>query len=132
MKCKTCSEESLLLKKCIECNYELGYYPIIFEHKIEKYKDCYQKEMKIDNLYFDSNSKNFRVCYELCNTCENGGNVLENNCTSCIYGYRLRSDSVIPNNCILNCQHYNYYSNFDQYRCTIKILFIYINIIVNA
>ena len=119
MKCLYCNEDSLLLNKCIECNYELGYYPIIYEDRIEKYKECYPKETKINNFYFDSNSKSFRLCYELCNTCENGGNAFENNCTSCIFGYKIKNNSVLPNNCILDCEYYYYFSDFGQYRCTI-------------
>ena len=105
------------LNKCIECNYELGFYPIIYEDRNEKYKECYEKETKLNHFYFDLKTKSFRLCYELCNTCENSGDAFENNCTSCIYGYKLNSNSIIPNNCILDCPYYHYFS-FGQYRCT--------------
>ena len=58
------------------------------------------------------------ICYELCNTCENGGNGIENNCTSCISGLILKPDSIPPTNCVLDCKYFYYYTSFDQYRCT--------------
>ena len=50
----------------------------------DKYEQCYNNKTKLNNFYFDSYSKSYKLCYEFCNTCENGGNGIENNCTSCI------------------------------------------------
>ena len=106
------------INKCIECNYELGYYPIRFENKMDAYEQCYNQTTKLNNFYLDLKSKSFNLCYELCNTCENGGNYFEHNCTSCIFGYKLESNTVKPSNCILDCAYYYYYTIFGQYRCT--------------
>ena len=116
IKCLYCNEESLKLNKCIECNNKLGYYPVIYNNKEEKYKKCYNEKTKINYFYFDLNS--FKVCYELCQTCDNGGNGIENNCTSCISGYMLKPETIPPTNCVYECKYYYYYSDFDQYRCT--------------
>ena len=56
IKCLYCNEESLKLNKCIECNTELGYYPISYKEKDEKYIECYNNQSKLNNFYFDSKS----------------------------------------------------------------------------
>ena len=116
-KCLYCNEESLKLKKCIECNNQLGYFPINFNKKDEIYKLCYSNETKLSNFYFDFHSKSYNLCYDLCNTCDDGGNVTEHNCTSCISGYILNPDKNIPTNCVYSCTYYYYYK-YGQYRCT--------------
>ena len=118
IKCLYCNEESLELNECIECNSKLGYYPIIYNNKEEKYKECYNEKTKLSNFYFDLESQSFKLCHELCNSCDNGGNGDKNNCTSCISGYILKPDTIPPTNCVYNCKYYFYYSHYDQYRCT--------------
>jgi len=118
IKCLYCNEESLKLNKCIECNKELGYSPLKPKEKNEKFMYCYNNQSKLSNFYFDENSKSYNLCYELCNTCEYGGNQNENNCTSCISGYMLNPDIISSTNCIYKCQYYYYYNIFGQYRCT--------------
>ena len=63
VKCLYCNEESLSLNMCIECNIELGYYPIILDDRREKYIECYNKEIKLEGFYFDENSKSFKLFY---------------------------------------------------------------------
>ena len=118
IKCLYCNEESLKLNKCIECNKELGYFPISYKEKDEKYVECYNNQSKLSNSYFEPKSKAYNLCFELCKTCDNGGNRNENNCTSCISGYMLSTDLMSSSNCIYNCSFYYYYNIFDQYRCT--------------
>jgi hypothetical protein len=118
IKCLFCNEESLKKNKCIKCNNKLGYYPIHYNDNEDKYEQCYNNITKLNNFYFDPYSKSYRLCYELCNTCDFGGNGIENNCTSCIFGFRLKPDITPPTNCVLNCTHYFYYTSFGQYRCT--------------
>ena len=60
----------------------------------------------------------FTICFELCNTCDNGGNGFENNFTSCIIGLILMPGKIPPTNCVYNCKYYFYYSDYDQYICT--------------
>ena len=74
IKCLYCNEESLILQKCIECNTQLGYYPLNYQDKDEKYKQCYNEMTKLDNFYFDLNSNSYKLCYELCHTCNSNGN----------------------------------------------------------
>ena len=118
IKCLYCNEESLKIDKCIECNNNKGYYPINYNDKDDIYKQCYNEKTKLNNFYFDLKEKSFKLCYDLCNTCDNGGNGIENNCTSCIDGYILKPDTIIPTNCVIKCKYYFYYSSFGQYRCT--------------
>ena len=118
IKCLYCNEESLKLNKCIKCNNKLGYYPIIYMDNEDKYVQCYNNKTKLNNFYFDSYSKSYKLCYELCKTCDNGGNGIENNCTSCISGLILNPDLIPPTNCVLDCNYYYYYTSFGQYRCT--------------
>mgnify|MGYP006873017455 CR=1 FL=1 len=119
-KCLYCNEESLKLNKCIECNNKLGYFPLNYiENNDEIYKECYNNQTKLSNFYFDFRSNSFNLCYELCNTCNNGGNSIENNCTSCISGYMLNPDRINRTNCVYNCTYYYYYK-YGQYKCTDK------------
>ena len=120
IKCLYCNEESLKLNKCIECNKDLGYYPIYYMNENDNYKQCYNNKTKLNNFYFDKNSESYKLCYDLCNTCDNSGNEDENNCTSCIFGYIFNPDEKSPNNCVLNCSYNYYYTPFGQYRCTIN------------
>ena len=120
IKCLYCNEESLKLNKCIECNKKLGYYPFIYLNEMDNYKQCYNNKTKLNNFYFDVSSYSFKLCYDLCNTCVNGGNKDENNCTSCISGYIFNPDEDYPNNCVVDCSYNYYYTAFGQYRCTIN------------
>ena len=119
IKCLYCNEESLKLNKCIECNNKLGYFPINYQEKDDNYKECYNNQTILNNFYFDFHSNSYNLCYELCKTCDNSGNITENNCTSCISGYIFNPDKINSTNCVYNCTYYYYYK-FGQYRCTDK------------
>ena len=71
IKCLYCNEESLKINKCIKCNNKLGYYPILYDDNEDKYEQCYNDKTKLNNFYFDSYSKSYKLCYELCSTCNN-------------------------------------------------------------
>ena len=63
IKCLYCNEESLKLNKCIECNKELGYFPISYKEKDEKYVECYNNQSKLSNSYFEPKSKAYNLCF---------------------------------------------------------------------
>ena len=62
IKCLFCNEESLKINKCIKCNNELGYYPIKYNDNDDKYEQCYNNNTKLNNFYFDSYSKSYKLC----------------------------------------------------------------------
>ena len=64
IKCLYCNEESLKLNKCIECNKDLGYYPIYYMNENDNYKQCYNNKTKLNNFYFDKNSESYKLCYD--------------------------------------------------------------------
>ena len=121
-KCKTCSENSILMNLCKTCNTVKNYYKVDFGNTYNEnsnFIECYSEKTKPENFYFDAVEKVFKPCYEKCKTCIYGGNNLDNNCTSCANDliFRPRENSK---NCVPNCNYYYYYNSYGQYKCTNK------------
>ena len=107
IKCKLCSEESLLKQLCLTCNEEENFYPILnLTNNTNEFIDCYNET--IPGYYFDINDKYYKKCYISCSTCKEGGNYTNHNCLTCAidYIYYLNiSDSL---NCYQTCpEEYN-------------------------
>ena len=122
-KCELCNEESISKDLCIKCNNKKGYYflnenAVSLESINNQYIECINMIEKPLNFYFNKENKDFRPCYELCATCDYGGDGNENNCTSCESNYILKPDYTDSTNCIRKCQYFYYYTNFGQYKCT--------------
>jgi len=122
-KCELCNNESISKNLCIKCNNKKGYYFLnnnIDSMKSEnnKYIDCVNDITKPSNFYFYEEEKEFRICYEVCATCDYGGNGNKNNCTSCEANYILNPDIPNSTDCVLECLYYYYYTSYNQYRCT--------------
>ena len=98
-KCELCNKESISKNLCIKCNNRKNYYylnnnRIISSSIINEYIDCVDN--KPSNYYFDEELKEYKQCYELCLTCDYGGDINENNCTSYktdYINYSLKSDT---------------------------------------
>ena len=120
-KCETCSITSLLNNNyCLTCNLNDKYYPVDFEYKINEQNDfieCYSELTKPENFYFDSENEVFKPCYELCKTCEFGGNKSNNNCTSCGFDLIFRPREITKN-CVSKCPYLYFYNLHGQYKCT--------------
>ena len=80
-KCSKCSEESLKLELCEECND--GYYPKQEEYEADKrFIDCYSE---LEEYYLEKidGKKMFKRCYYSCEYCISDGNKSHHNCISC-------------------------------------------------
>ena len=122
-KCELCNEESILMNLCIKCNNNKGYYYLnensfLTQQETNNYIECIKKNEKPSNFYFNQENKDFRLCYETCNTCEYGGDGNINNCTSCDINYFFKPDINNTTNCVIKCSFFYYYNKFGQYKCT--------------
>ena len=81
--CKTCSADksnsNIIEHNCLECQDNYYHSPI-------KYSNCFKKEEKERNWYFDETISEFGVCDDKCKTCSGPAN---NNCLSCENGLYL-------------------------------------------
>jgi len=126
-KCELCNKESISKNLCIKCNNKKGYYFLnnnidLMKSENNKYIDCVNNSTKPSNFYFYEEEKEFRICYEVCATCDYGGNGNKNNCTSCEANYILKPDIPNSTDCVLECLYYYYYTSYNQYRCTDNLI----------
>ena len=125
IKCKEIDEIGIKNSLCIECNNELGYYPLIYNYdesknsvKYFKYKDCYNDNSIPSNYFFNSNLKAYEECYESCQTCFGHGDKTDNNCSSCKFNYIFKPELNYTKNCVIRCPYYYYYSLTGEYKCS--------------
>ena len=120
-KCLICSEESEKEDKCILCNLNKNYYPVILNDYSEQLYECHKKNEKLERLFFSYKDKGFLPCYETCLYCDELGDSNNHKCTACDYNY-IKSldvkDSSKTFNCIIQCNYNYYYNNYGQYKCT--------------
>ena len=107
IKCNKCNFESVQNDSCIECNTEKNYYEIYNEDN--KYIDC-SNEL-IEGFYFEDNK--YMPCFSHCIKCYGKGDENNNNCSECIFGYKL-----IGNNCYKECKYFYYFDDKNNYICT--------------
>ena len=118
-KCKTSTLDSSLYNLCTSCNKEQDYYQAIFPNNsfLHGFIECYNKDTKPINFYFDDNDYKYKPCYETCETCNKGGDGEINNCLTCDANHWKEPHNLESNNCITKCTFLYYYS-FGQYKCT--------------
>ena len=116
LKCLDCDSESSHRDLCIKCNTNEGYYPSVVLGE-KKYVNCYNKDTKPLNYFFNNDKEYYEPCYSKCKTCEYQGNEDVNNCTSCKSNYIFRPDEPNTSNCVKKCKYY-FYISFGQYHCT--------------
>ena len=120
-KCKKCDKDSIINNLCIKCNNKKGYYYLNESISSEnKYIECVNNKTKPSNFYFNELRNDFEICFELCATCEKGGDKKENNCIQCEENYKKKPDIPNSNNCVIKCQYFYYYTKYNQYKCTNK------------
>ena len=118
-KCLKCNEESVSMNLCIKCNEEKGFYLLNYESFSEEpYIDCVNKDTKPLGFYFNENNKNYELCYYSCATCDYGGNIYKNNCTSCEEEHIMNKKEDNVMNCAIKCTYYYYYNLYRKYKCT--------------
>ena len=101
--------------KCI-CDNTNGYYFI--NNSIYLDDNCYNEQTKPVNFYLNQENKIYEMCQKNCQTCNNSGNEIENNCTSCINNYIKIKDIYNITNCFPKCDYYYYFTKYNIYTCT--------------
>ena len=120
-KCLICNEESKRLDKCIFCDSNNDYYPVMEIEGQEEYYQCYKKTSKVERFYFSNRDKAFLPCYETCKYCNEKGDINDHKCTACDYGLTKKpgtKELAITFNCVTECPHSYYYTESGQYKCT--------------
>ena len=114
IKCKECSDESLLEDLCISCNTD--YYPKIDENlNSDLFIKCYNE---LEGYYLDNNKKYYYPCYMTCKQCSDKGNKDNHNCDQCIQNYDFIDELNKEKNCYEKCQFYYYFNSDKEYTCT--------------
>ena len=115
-KCSQCTKESLNQGLCLACND--GYYPK-YNKQIKEgdYFDCYQN---LKGYYLDKSDPkfNFKECYSTCQTCNEGGNNIYNNCTQCKSNLNFEIEFNPYKNCYEKCKYYYFLDVNNQIHCT--------------
>ena len=127
-KCSECDRSSAEKNLCQVCNETKGYFPlksVSFDGKIlnlsnlsNVYIDCFNDTTKPSNYFFNSNEKYYEPCFERCAKCEIGGDIINNNCMECDFGFIAKPGKNNSFNCNVKCPYYFYYTVFGQYKCT--------------
>jgi len=119
-KCSKCNTESILMNLCIKCNKQKGFYLLKYGSLSEgdSYIDCVNNDTKPEGFYFNEKNKYYELCYYSCASCEYGGNINENNCTSCETNYIANQKMDNSINCVVKCAYYYYYNIYEKYKCT--------------
>ena len=96
-----------------------GLYPVALAGKPISYKNCKDKSLTYEKIYFDPIEEVFFPCFEFCRTCTKEGKADNQNCLSCEEGYMIHPHSSgIIFNCIQQCRYSYYFTNTGIYLCT--------------
>ena len=120
-KCLICNEESKRVDKCIFCDSNNDYFPVMEIGGAEEYYQCYKKTAKVERLYFSNRDKAFLPCYENCRYCDEAGDANDNKCTACDYNLMKKpgtKDNAKSFNCVISCAYSYYYTESGQFKCT--------------
>ena len=119
-KCKNSTEESIIYDLCISCNTENGFFPAETKDNSLFYGfvECYNNNTKPINFYFNSSINKYKICYETCLTCNEGGDEYNNNCLLCDIDHIKKPDFPNSKNCVTKCIYLYYYTSYGQYKCT--------------
>ena len=123
------SEESLIYNLCLRCNNNKDYYKVFDEDESiygngKHFIQCFNETTK-KNFYLnkseDASDKTkwvYKPCYETCETCEDGGNAYDHNCSTCALRYKFFNDNG-KKLCEAECSYAYYYTiPLGYYECT--------------
>ena len=120
-KCLICNEESKREDKCIFCDSNNDYFPVMENGGSEEYYQCYKKDAKVERLFYSDREKAFLPCYETCRYCNEAGDINDHKCTACDYNLMKKpgtKESATTFNCVTSCAYSYYYTDSGQYKCT--------------
>ena len=103
-KCATSNADSISFNLCLTCNNAQNYYKV-YDPNLTIYGNgqgfvqCFNNNTK-KNFYLDKsedtndNTKwEYKPCYETCETCSEGGDAYQHNCSTCALRYTKYEDS---------------------------------------
>ena len=112
IKCNNCTNDSMNNNLCISCNNEDGYYPKFNDSSnIDSFIECYNNAF--EGYFLDITQKIYNPCYSTCKTCNESGDIDNNNCIKCYNNYTL-----MDSNCYEICKYYYYFNSSNNYQCT--------------
>ena len=120
-KCLICNEESKRNNKCIFCDSNNNYYPVMETGGSEEYYECHKKDARVERFYYSNRDKAFLPCYETCRYCNELGDINDHKCTACDYNLVKKpgtKETAITFNCVTSCTYSYYYTESGQYKCT--------------
>jgi len=120
-KCLICNEESKREDKCIFCDSNNNYYPVMESGGSEEYYECHKRDEKVERLFYSNRDKAFLPCYETCRYCNELGDVNDHKCTACDYNLVKKPgtrENAPTFNCVTSCTYSYYYTESGQYKCT--------------
>ena len=96
-----------------------GLYPVAYSGQAISYENCKDKHLTYEKIYFDAIEEVFLPCYELCKTCNKGGDENNQNCLSCDDNY-IRHPLSLGKifNCVQECIYSYYFTSTGLYKCT--------------
>ena len=100
----------------ISCKEDEGILKYINPKNNSETYRCIKKSSQ--RVYYDAQEKYFKLCYETCLTCNQGGNKNRNNCIKCEKDYReIKIDDYSNEfNCYAKCPYF-YINSYNQYKC---------------
>ena len=109
----TVSSTNPLENQCEEGKIRLKYYNP--KNNSENFR-CI--ENTTERIYYDSSDHYYKLCYETCLACRQGGNKIRNNCTKCEKDFRdIQIDfNTKEFNCVAKCPYF-YINSYNQYKC---------------
>ena len=120
-KCLICNEESKREDKCIFCDSDNNYFPVMEIGGSEEYYQCHKRDEKVERFYFSNRDKAFLPCYETCRYCNELGDINNHKCTLCDYNLIKKpgtKEIEATFNCVTSCTYSYYYTESGQYKCT--------------
>ena len=120
-KCLICDEQSKLEDKCIFCDSNNDYFPVMENGGKEEYYDCHKKDERVAGYYYSNRDKAFLPCYETCRYCNEMGDINDHKCTMCDYNLVKKPGTkatATTFNCVTSCSYSYYYTENGQYKCT--------------
>ena len=115
---ESCNESGYLYEYnhiCSECPE--GTYTFFCEgNECNDTRECLDKTP--EGYYFDPKDEKYKKCFDNCKFCYGPGNETINNCSECKNNFTFLDDSPINTNCYKKCEHFYFFDDQKNYRCT--------------
>ena len=114
-------KDNICIEYCNQSEYKYEYNNFCYQRcPNETFVDddndfiCLDKNEE-DGYYFDKSNDVFKKCYKTCQSCNEKGDEVNNNCKICKSGFIFLNDSI---NCFEKCTYHYYFNELNNYTCT--------------